>query len=59
MGEALIILGVLLGIVSILVIYGLLCATIINADYWWQKVLCILMIIALPTILIVVGAMIC
>ena len=59
MGETLIILGLISGVVAILIIYGVMIAGTIFADYWWQKLLGILAIIILPIILMVVGAMIC
>lgn len=59
MGKALIVLGAIFSFVSIIFLYIILGLWLVDADYWWQKVLCILMIIALPIILMVVGAMIC
>ena len=59
MGKILIIIGSVLTLVTIAVFYALSIIAIIDADYWWQKLLCILYMIGLPMILIVGGAMIC
>lgn len=56
MGTGLIILGVIFGFVSIIILYAILCISMIKADYWWQKFLCILVMFGVPIILIIVGA---
>ena len=59
MGNILISLGAVLGYVGVAIIYALLSIVVINADYWWQKLLGILALITLPIVLMVVGTMIC
>ena len=58
MGKTLIMLGVTFGFASIIILYGFLVIWMLVSDSWWQKVLCILTMIALPIILIIAGAMI-
>lgn len=59
MGKALIVLGAFFSFVSIFFIYIFLVVWLGDADYWWQKLLAIILIIILPIILMVAGAMIC
>ena len=59
MGKALIVLGAFFSFVSIIFLYIILGLWLVDADYWWQKLLGIIAIITLPIVLMIVGAMIC
>ena len=59
MGKTLIMLGWMLGELSIAVLYLIFVIALLDADEWWKKVVVILVMVGLPIVMMLIGGIIC
>lgn len=59
MGETLVLLGNIFVVISVVGLYILLFTMMVEAEYRWQSILCVLAMIGISIVLMIVGTMIC